>query len=446
MFKKLILALGAVMALTMTSIATAAEVVVEKGVAIGYSLAATASDMIFTYMAGIGAVLFDSNTELMETLTKGLGKVQNELEASIKKFEGQLEEKGKVDEETRAEVKALSEDFQKTRAEITELAQKMTEGFKAAEQPQIITAGAEFIKSDKFREFVERKGEIAKIRLEVKNTVTSDSNTVFPQQNGGVIQGNFAPLTVRGVLTSVPVSTNQVNSLREASWNNSAAPVAQGGAKPESDITFEPYNVSIETVAHWIKVSNQLLADAPAIAAYIDTRLRDGLGQIVEAQLVNGNGSTPNLSGLTDSGNYVAYSATSDDLLVDAINRAKYALWAATGVAPDTVFVNPADWGAMERTREGAGTGMYLYGLPGMGAGVNPFGVRVVLTNNVASGKFIIGAVRQAAVLYVRQGAVVEMGYINDDFTKNLVTIRAEERLGLGVERPSLMYYGNFTA
>jgi HK97 family phage major capsid protein len=238
-----------------------------------------------------------------------------------------------------------------------------------------------------------------------------------------------------------------VNSLREASWTNDAAPVAQGGAKAESDVTFEQYNVAIETVAHWIKVSNQLLADAPAVAAYINTRLRDGLAQKVDSQLLNGDGTSPNLSGLTDTGNFTAYTAVAGDLLVDAINRAKYQLW-AIGRAPDTVIVNPADWGAMERTRETytGGSGEYLYGMPGMSAGMNPFGVQIVLSNNMAVGKFLIGQLNGSAIAYDRQGSTVEMGYINDDFTKNLVTIRAEERLGLGVDRPTGILYGNFTA
>jgi HK97 family phage major capsid protein len=202
--------------------------------------------------------------------------------------------------------------------------------------------------------------------------------------------------------------------------------------------------VPITTVAHWIKVSNQLLADAPAVVAYIDSRARDGLAQRIDAQLLNGNGTSPNLSGLTDSGNFVAYTPVSDDLLVDAINRAKYALM-ASGNTPDVIIVNPADWGAMERTREGTGSGQYLYGMPGSMAS-NPFGLPIVLSNNMAQGKFLVGAVRNSTALYVRQGATVEMGYVNADFTNNLVTIRVEERLGLGVDRPSAILYGNFTA
>ena len=380
-------------------------------------------------------------SELIKALDDGLKSVEvklsQKLDAAIEKHDGQLSTYGKVQHEIKAEVKALSEDFQRS---ITEVAQKM-DNHSSPSMP--LSAGDEFVKSDAFKALV--TGQVQRARLDVKNTVLSADTTVFPTQRPGVIRGDFAPLTIRELFTSIPVTSNMVNSLREASFVNSAAEVAQAAAKAESDATFEQYNVPITTVAHWIKVSNQLLADAPAIVAYIDTRARDGLAQRIDAQLLNGNGTSPNLSGLTDTGNFTAYTATASDLLVDAINRAKWALW-ATGNTPDTVIVNPADWGAMERTREGANSGMYLYGMPGSNGMMNPFGLQIVISNNMAAGKFLVGAVSGSTALYVRQGATVEMGYVNDDFTKNLVTIRVEERLGLGVERPSALLYGDFTA
>ena len=368
---------------------------------------------------------------------------KSSIDAAIQKYESELAVAGEASNEAKAAVKALSEKFEST---VTDLAQKM-EGIKTSAKDSVIeTAGAEFIKSDAFKQLV--AGNTQRARIEVKNTVTSGTTTVFPQQMAGIISGDFKPLTIRQLFRAIPVASNMVNSLREASWTNDAAEVSQGAAKPESDVTFEQYNVPITTVAHWIKVSNQLLADAPAVVAYIDTRLRDGLAQRVDAQLLNGNGTSPNLSGITDSGNYTAYTATSGDLLVDAINRAKYALW-AKGYAPDAVIVNPADWGTMERSREysaGGIQGSYLYGMPGVAAGVNPFGVRIVLSNNMTAGNFAIGAFDMACALYNRQGATVEMGFVGSDFTNNLVTIRAEERLGLGVEKPSAIYYGSITA
>jgi len=62
------------------------------------------------------------------------------------------------------------------------------------------------------------------------------------------------------------------------------------------------------------------------------------------------------------------------------------------------------------------------------------------------AGSFLIGSLRSSAIIYQRQGAVVEMGFVNDDFVKNLVTLRAEERLGLGVDRPAGIMYGAITA
>lgn len=382
--------------------------------------------------------------ELKTVIADGLRSVQEkiggELQAAMTKFDGQLKEQGEVQTETRDAVQKLSVQYKEVDDRLRDIEQK---GVKMSGPAIGKTAGLLFTESPEFNAL--SSGQREKVRVEVKATVVSDSTTVFPYQNPGIIGGAFVPLTVRDILTSVPISSNMANSLREASWTNSAAEVSQGAAKNESDISFEQYNVAITTVAHWIKVSNQLLADAPAIARYIDTRLRDGLAQRVDRQLLLGNGTSPNLSGFTDSGNYTAYTPTSDDLLVDAINRAKYTLWAA-GYQPTAVVVNPADWGAMERSRESAGSGMYLYGLPGMNAGTNPFGLRVVLSTHLASGKMLIGDFSNSATLWVREGVAVEMGYINEDFTKNLVTIRAEERLGLGVERAGAFYYGDFTA
>src|SRR5690606_6095995 len=113
------------------------------------------------------------------------------------------------------------------------------------------------------------------------------------------------------------------------------------------------------------------------------------------------------LSGLTDAGNFVAFTATSGANLVESINKAKYNRW-AVGEVVDTVVVNPADWAAMEVLREGAGTGAYLYGAPGTAAGGQPFGVNVVMSPFMPAGQFLIGALRTSTIIYNRQGAVVE--------------------------------------
>lgn len=377
-------------------------------------------------------------SDQIKAIEDGLAGIKTELEkkldAAIVKHEGQVQENGKASEEARAEVKALAEKFEKS---MTEIAQKMATATERATE-EAKSAGEEFVESVAYKSF--QSGNADKAKFELKNTISSDSNSTFPLQRPGLIQGNFTPVTLRSVIPTIRVTGNAVNHLRENAWTNSAREVTQAQAKPESSLTFTTKNFVIETVAHWLKITEQLAADAPAVVDYVNRRLRHGLAAKIEAQIVAGDGTSPNLAGLTDSGNYTAYSlSASGDNLHDAANKAKYAMWAATGEAPDTVVVNPADWGAEERTREGS-SGMYLFG------GLTMAGMQVVLSTSVSAGNILVMNVNQGVVIFERQGATVEIGRTGSDFTSNLLTIRAEERLALAVLRPSLVYYGDFEA
>ena len=376
--------------------------------------------------------------DILKAVKDGLSGVKSELEAkldaAIVKHEGQVAEQGKASKEALDAVKALAEQHEKA---MTEIAQKMATMREDGEQA-VKSAGDEFVESEAYKAF--KSGAKDKARYELKNTISSDSNSVFPLQRSGIIQGNFTPVTLRQVIPTISVSGNAVNHLRENAWTNNAREVTQAQAKPESSLTFTTKNFVIETVAHWLKITEQLAADAPAVVDYVNRRLRHGLAAKIETQLISGDGTSPALSGFTDSGNYTAYSlAASGDTIHDAANKAKYAMWAATGESPDTVVVNPADWGAEERTREGA-SGMYLFG------GLTMAGMQVVLSNAVSAGNILVMNVQQGAVIFERQGATVEIGRTGSDFTSNLLTIRAEERLALAVLRPSLVYYGDFEA
>lgn len=375
------------------------------------------------------------------TEVKGeIDKIAKAIEAKTAEHTAQVEQFGKATTALTGQIDNLSEQYKGLKEQMIDLAQKQT---PASTEGKSETAGMEFVGSEAFKSLA--AGQREKVRLEVKNTVLADGTTTFPQQQPGIIPGSFAPLTLRQLIPTIQVNVNSVKSLRELAWTNAAAEVAQGATKPESALTFEEYDVPIQTIAHWIKVSNQLLADAPAVAAYIDTRLRDGLAQRVDRQILLGDGVSPNLSGLTDAGNFTAFTATAGANLVESINKAKYNRW-AVGESVDTAVVNPADWAAMELAREGTGTGAYLYGAPGMNGNMSAFGVQIVISANMPAGQFLVGSLRSAATIYQRQGAVVEMGFVNDDFTKNLVTIRAEERLGLAVDRPVAIMYGPITA
>ena len=381
-------------------------------------------------------------------IEQALQKHLEAVDAAVTKYEGQVKEAGKASEEAKAEVKAVSEEFKaeiaKINASLIDIAQAGTKA--PAGETKKETAGEEFVRSDEFKQFAAGGSKQSRVRLEVKNTVLADNTTTtWFDQRPGVVPGAFLPLNVYRSLPQNQTATDTVVLMREASFTNNARGQTEGQEMAESAITFNKYNIPIETIAHHLKVSKQLLADAPAVVSYIENRLRWGVEAKVDEQLMNGNGTSPQLMGLLDSGNYTVYTPTSGDNLIQAINRAKYQLW-AIGYVADTVYVNPADWGAQEIERESTTGGMYLYGAPGTVAGVNPFGLRVVITPRITAGTFLLGQVAVAAGVWNRSGATIEMGYENDDFTKNLVTLLAEVRLGLGVEVPAAMLGGDWTA
>ena len=127
--------------------------------------------------------------ELKDIIEAGLTAQNSKIDAAIAKFEGQLKDNGTVSSEVVAEVRTLTEQYKQLSSTVNEVAQK--QGAKPEMAAKAVSAGQEFIKSEQFKQLV--AGNVHRARLEVKNTVTSDSTTVFPYQKPGVIGGDFAP-------------------------------------------------------------------------------------------------------------------------------------------------------------------------------------------------------------------------------------------------------------
>lgn len=100
---------------------------------------------------------------------------------------------------------------------------------------------------------------------------TSESNSlVVSDRRPGIILPGQARLTMRDLLAPGTTDSNNIEYVRETGFTNNAAPVAEGGAKPYSELKFELENAPVRTLAHLFKGSRQLLDDAPALMSYID--------------------------------------------------------------------------------------------------------------------------------------------------------------------------------
>lgn len=348
---------------------------------------------------------------------------------------------------------------------LAQTVQALADRLVAAEQKMVakIMAGAEapasigvFVTmSDEFKAFA--SGAQGKMRIHVKdgfrpraNTVTGQSGSpaansdtvVRSDRMAGIVPGAFRSLKVRDVIPSGVTSSNLVEFTRELAFTNDAAETAEGASRPESDVTFELANAPVVTIAHWIKLSKQVLSDAPALAAYIDNRLRYGVELRIDSQIINGLGTSQALKGLSHDDNQTAFAPASGDTAIDSVSKAKEQL-AVADYPADAVILNTQDWGAIERLKDG--NEKYLVGNPFGAIVPTLWGLPVVVTNSITQGKILIGAFSVGAMLFEREGVTVEMNMDGNDFTKGLVTVQAEARLALAGLRPASILYGDLT-
>jgi HK97 family phage major capsid protein len=248
-------------------------------------------------------------------------------------------------------------------------------------------------------------------------------------------------LTIRNLLSVVQVSSGSVEYAEQTLRDLKASPVAEQALKPQSDLGYQLKTTPIRTIAHWVKASRQILDDSPQLRDQIDTELRYGLAIVEEAQLLHGDGTGQNLLGMVPS------AAAFDDPLdlpepnmIDQIGSAILQA-SLTDVAPDGIVLHPADWWRMRLTKDEEGK--YILGDPM--AVVQPvlFGLPVVPTQAMAVDTFLVGSFG-SQVLYDRWQARVEVGFDGDDFTRNLVTILGEERIGFAAKRPDTLIHGTF--
>jgi HK97 family phage major capsid protein len=328
--------------------------------------------------------------------------------------------------------------------------------------PARTTVGQAAIDSPQVRELLSGQARTAKVTLpdaafHVKQTTGDVGSPAAPgdvfspaARHPDIVANGVRQLRVRDLLPLMTCESNQVSSTVEGSTAGivPAGQVAEGEEKASSEFVFELKTLPVVTIAHVAKASEQVLADAPALAAFIDGRMRHFVLRAEEDGLINGDGTAGNLSGFALAANHIAYAPTSGDSAIDSIRRAKASLESADFM-PSGIVIHPDDWAAIELTKADSSTNLYTLADGSasrfVAQGMMPmlWGLPVVTSVSVAQGRFLIADFAAGCTLWQRQGVTVELGYTSDDFARNLVAIRAENRVALAVHQPAAVRYGD---
>lgn len=389
---------------------------------------------------------------MTDAVLKALDKLESTLKEVDNKAAEELKALGKVTTDTKAALDTLGNEQKAVAERLLALEQKGLlqgrEGDESAKGAESI--GAQFVKTSQFESF--KSGSAQKARVELKNSVTNAVGNTYSDRRPGVVGGAFRNLTLEALLASLPTTSNAVDYVRENVFTNSAAETAEASALPESSITTTLVTEPVATVGHWIKISRQLAQDNAALAAYINARMVYGVNLRVENQIIAGNGTAPNMSGFTKAGNYTAHGYSAASLTtkfgsgytrIDLI-RAILGDCSSNEYPADAILLNPTDWAVIETLKDSQGR--YLVGNPNDGSAPRLWRVPIVESNAVTADNVLVLSLSQSATFYNREGVTVEMSESDsDNFTKNLVTIRAERRCMLAVEKPASVRYGDLT-
>ncbi len=232
------------------------------------------------------------------------------------------------------------------------------------------------------------------------------------------------------------LSGSLIQYLREKVWTNAAAPVAVGGTKPESTLTFEAVNQPLIKIAHWIPVPDEFLDDIEGLRSHIDARMTQGVLEKLEDQVVNGTGLAGQMQGLLTLPNMTPPLAADPAALAGSIAMQTALVYELSRLRPDAVVMSPATWATV--FTQTAGAGGYLAGsIQSTGPAPTLWGMKVVASPSIPAETAVVGAFKQGAQLYRKGGVMVQATNSHADlFIKNTTAIRAEVRAATVYYRP----------
>ncbi|TSD47975.1 phage major capsid protein [Rhodococcus sp. KBS0724] len=295
--------------------------------------------------------------------------------------------------------------------------------------------------------------------VSVKGLFTGSADTsggafVVAEQTGIVEMLGRKELTIRDLVSVRRTGSDTVEYVAQTSHTNAAAtvpeatssasptapgtagalvPAAGGGYKPEGSWAFERKTAVVKTIAEWVPATKRALADVASLEGLINDELAADIKEAEEGQILNGDGTGENLTGI-NSWSGVQTQTYATDLLT-TVRKAVTKARIVGRVAPNAIVVNPAVAEAIDLLQDL--NGIYRFGGPQAIGQRTIWGLPVIESESQPVATALLGDF-QKAVLWDREQTTVTVTDSHADFfIRNMVAILAEERIGFAVTRPT---------
>ncbi|WP_397321929.1 phage major capsid protein [Pantoea agglomerans] len=394
--------------------------------------------------------------DLLTKVSNKLEKVSAEFSEKAEKALNEAKSSGQLSTETKAAVdkiatehNALNEAMKTLKTSLGDLEQHVAAQMPLnAAQEVIQSVGQQFVSAEVMKDIRSSLEGNKRISVPVKaalTTVDVPGQIVAPQRLPGIDTAPKQRLFIRDLIAPGRTQSNTIYYVQQTGFTNKASVVPENTTKPYSEIEFAEKTTAVRTIAHMFKASKQILDDFAQLQSTVDAEMRYGLSYVEEQEILFGDGTGAHLAGIIPqakpfSAAFAVQNETGIDILRLAMLQAQLARFPASGHV-----LHFTDWAKIELSKDTLGR--YILANPSQLTTPTLWGLPVVATEAAQFlGKFLTGAFNSGAQIFDREEANVVVSSENaDDFEKNMITIRCEERLALAVYRPEAFVYGSLT-
>ena len=386
-----------------------------------------------------------------ENVKNQLDQLGNIIDEKIEKATGQALESasGKADSALKGEIDNLTKKFNERFDAFEVENKKMFE--KKNESKNFKTNLVKALNEGAIDNLVKGNTNAAAFEIKADMTMNADySGEVVPADRvpGFKFDPN-RPQNMRQIIPNGSTGSDVVRFVKESGYSNGAAAKAEGATLGQTDFDMTATSVNVEKIGTYLRISEEMLADTAQLTSYISNRVPAKLLEVEDDQILGGNGSSPNLNGLYNSGtnfdtssNGAFYqsvdSANEFDVLVAAINQL-----ALSNYKPNYILLNPTDFHKILLLKDSQSR----YLKDQVYAGLQPsfMGVPVIINNEVNAGSFLVGDFNSCQ-LWIREN--LSVSFHREDGTNirdGFVTVRCQERVALATYLPLGIIDGTFS-
>jgi len=212
------------------------------------------------------------------------------------------------------------------------------------------------------------------------------------------------------------------------------APTAEGATKAQFDLDLIEATVQIETIAGWIRVTRKAMSNIPGFISYLQRRLPQKFRNVLDQQVLYGNGTSPQLKGILTSGNFTASTATITLPLIEKIITDVSVLEDTYEREANVILLRPSAYYSFFLNKA-AGSGEYdlPQGVTIVNGRLYFMGIPAYATTALTSPDYVVGDLEGAQLLTQESMRIEFFEQDGTNVRENKVTVRIEGNFALPV-------------